>query len=320
MKKHMAQNNNHKKSIWKKATEHHWEWNDSQVNSALRVTGLMLLALLSIFVLVKTMGEVKAFSTIGESPTSPYMISVSGRGEVAGVKDIATLSFTSQGKGKTAVEAQTMAAEANNKALAFLKSKGVQDKDISTQSYNTYPTYDQKVRPCVVETISSTGAPDNVVYGPLSEPASSEAKIAPIMPCNNVDSVISGYETSQYVEIKIRNIDTNPALTGEIITGLAEAGVQVGGLQNSIDDADALKSNARRIAIAKAHAEAKEIAKALGGRLGKVVSFNEDYGGYPMIEQSSMRDAKAMNGATAPSIPVGEGKVTSNVTITYEIK
>ncbi len=325
----MAQNNNNNKnSIWKKARETHWSWNDTQVNSALRVTGLILLSLLSIFVLVKTMGEVKAFSTIGETPTSPYMISVSGRGEVAGVKDIASLSFSSNGKGKTAVEAQAKAAEANNKALAFLKSKGVADKDISTQSYNTYPTYDQKVRPCMVESVSTSGysagvrADSDVVYGPIPEsmPPAEGIKIAPIMPCNNIDSVISGYETNQYIEIKIRNIDKNPALSGEIITGLAEAGVQVGSLQNSIDNVDSLKSDARRIAIAKAHAEAKDIAKALGGRLGKVVSFNEDYGGYPMVEQSMRMDAKAMNGAMPPEIPAGEGKVTSNVTVTYEIK
>lgn len=314
----------------KKAKEHNWNFDDAKVNNAMRVTGLILLALLSVFVLIKTMGEVKAFGTIGQAPSTPYMITVSGEGEVAGVKDIATLSFSSYGKGKTASEAQSIAAESNNKAIAFLKSKGIDGKDISTESYNTYPTYDQKVKPCIYEGVSAEGSAGSakgaeIMGAPAPTPdmgvsvSRPTVIVAPTAPCNNYESVITGYETNQSIQVKIRGIDKNPALTGEIITGLAGAGVRVGSLQNSIDNIDELKSEARAIAISKAHAEAKDIARSLGAHLGKVVSFNENGGGYPMYDRAMM-SAKAEAAPVSPEIPAGEGKVISNVSVTYEIR
>lgn len=315
----------------KMAKSKDWNFNDIQVHSAMKVTGLILISLLCLFVLVKTMGEVKAFSTIGQAPAEPYRITVSGEGEVPGVKDISLINFSSYGKGKTAIEAQAMAAEANNKALAFLRSKGIADKDISTEGYNTYPTYDQKVKPCIVEGVDEGAVQGKIQPSVAPAPAANTTgsaeiavsrpniTIAPIQPCNNYESVITGYETNQSIQVKVRGIDKNPALSGEIVTGLAEAGVRVGNLQNSIDNIDELKSLARRTAIADAHKEAKDIAKSLGGRLGKVVSFSENNYGYPMYEMSNMMSAK-VDAAPTPEIPAGEGKVVSNVSITYEIR
>ncbi len=330
----MEKNNKSILGTLKKAKEHNWSFDDANVNNAIRVTSLILLALLSVFVLIKTMGEVKAFGTIGQAPATPYMITVSGEGEVAGVKDIAMLSFSSYGKGKTATEAQSIAAEANNKAIAFLKSKGINEKDISTESYNTYPTYDQKVKPCIYEDVSADGSLSSegsagsargaeVMGAPTPDIAVSASRpttiVAPIAPCNNYESVITGYETNQSIQVKIRGIDKNPSLTGEIITGLAGAGVRVASLQNSIDNIDELKSDARAIAISKAHAEAKDIARSLGARLGKVVSYNENGGSYPMYDRNMM-SAKAESAPVSPEIPAGEGKVISNVSVTYEIR
>lgn len=323
----MEKNNKSILGVVKRAKSNTWSIDPNQINNSLKVTGLILVSLLSLFVLIKTMGEIKAFSTIGEAPTAPYMITVSGEAEVPGVKDLATLSFTSQGKGKTASEAQSIAAESNNKAIAFLRSKGIEDKDITNESYNTFPTYDQKIKPCIVEGAPAgvvNRAEDSTAQG-VAEPAIASSKvavtIAPVAPCNNYESVITGYETTQSVQVKIRNIDKNPSLSGDIITGLAAAGVQVGGLQNNIENIDQLKSEARAMAIAKAHAEAKDIAKSLGTRLGKVVSFNEDGGMYG-YGGDMMMSAKAINAPSMPSpeILVGEGKVKASVYVTYEIK
>lgn len=328
----MDSKNNNPKSFWKDATSNHWNWNDTQVNSAIRVTALILVSLLSVFTLVKTMSEIKGFSTVGEAPVSPYMITVSGKAEVAAIKDLALVSFSSYGKGKTATEAQSLAAESNNKAIAFLKSKGVEEKDITTDSYNTYPTYDQKVKPCIVEgysggaegsSVINSGAPDAAVISVSATRTSAPSRtmIAPVAPCNNYEQVIIGYETNQSVSVKIRNIVNKPELTGEIITGLGVAGVQVGNLQNIVDNEDVYKTQARNMAIAKAHLEAKSIARALGARLGKVVSFNENNYGYPMYERSVMNEgAKADAAPVTPNLPVGEGKVVADVSVTYEIR
>lgn len=280
-------------------------WSEPQVNYALRVVGLFLVALLAVFVFVKIINEVKTYNTIGEVPQSPYVITVSGQGEVTAKKDTAVLSFTSSGKGATAAEAQAKAAELNNKAMDFLRSKGIEEKNISTNSYNTYPTYTEKIKPCIVDRTAPTGM-----------------EIMPVTtPCNSYEQVITGYETTQVVEIKLREIDKNPALSSEIITGLGTAGVRVGNLMNTIDKPEELESQARQIAIADARAEATQIARSLGARLGKVVSFDQGGTMYPMYE---MRDAGMSAKAQAapvpnPEIPTGEGKITSNVNVTFEI-
>ncbi len=83
-----------------------------------------------------------------------------------------------------------------------------------------------------------------------------------------------------------------------------------------------LKDQARAKAIVNAREKAEVLAKQLGVNLGNVVSFSENSGGYPM-----MYAAKAMDMAVgasmperAPELPKGENKITSNVTITYEIR
>lgn len=286
-------------------------WSEVETTHGIKVAGLILLSLLSVFVLVKTMGEIKGFNTIGEMPNSPYMITVNGKAEIPAVKDIASISFTSNGKGKTATEAQSKAAEANNKAIEFAKSKGIDAKDITTENYNTYPVYDQKVKPCLYETVSASAAPSKSMMTPT---------IAPVTPCANYESVITGYETSQTVRIKIRGIDKNPDLSGEIITGLGAAGVQVGNLQMTVDNPDELKKQARMMAIADARRQAKDIAKAMGGHLGKATSYYDNDTVYPYSESAMAMDSRMMKDVTTPDISAGEAKITSNVSVTFELR
>ena len=291
----------------KHAPDHVISIDDNQIMRLIKITGVILLCLLSLFVLVKTINEVKAYPTIGESNYSQYMITVTGKGEVPVSRDVASLSFTSNGKGKTASEAQSIAAAANNKAIEFLKTKGISEKDIKTDSYNTFPTYDQKVKPCAVE---MTKAEINTMIAPA---------FAPIAPCNTYESVITGYETSQTVTIKIRDIQKKPDLSGEIITGLGAAGVQAGNLQLSVDNPEQYKAEARAIAISDARMQAKQIAKSLGVRLGDVVSFYENEPAYPMYDGAMMSSAR-MEKSISPEIPAGETDVVSNVSVTFEIK
>lgn len=307
---------NEKKKFFKSIhtmTTKHWTLDDSQVTKSIKVVSFALLTLLSVFVLVKIINEVKTYNTIGEVAQSPYMITVYGKGEVKATRDLTTLSFTSSGKGKSISDAQGMAAEKNNNALAFLRAKGIDDKDISTQSYNTYPIYDQKVRPCEVEGARTTIMPAEGSMG------MDIASVAPIAPCNNYEQVITGYETSQVTQLKIRGVASNPSLSGEIVAGLGEIGVQVGYLSNVIENKDELKNQARQLAIAQARVEAMQIAKSLGVHLGKVVSFNDD-GGYtePMVDAVYMSAETKMS--PAPEMPTGETKITSSVSVTFEIR
>lgn len=317
-----------KASIIERFQSTHFSMDDQSANRFLKVAGLVLLSLLSLFVLVKTINEVKSYMTIGENPKIPATINVSGHGEVKAKRNMATLMVTSHGEGKTIEEAQSKAAESNNKALAYLKTKNIPEGDITTSSYNTYPKYDQKVKPCVVEKPSVTRdvSPEMSVgisaagsAAPAMAPA--PVQIAPVAPCNNYDQVIVGYETTQTLEIKIKGIDANPKLSGEIVTGLGQTGVQVSNLVTKIEDIEALQSQARAEAIIKARVEAQNIAKSLGVKLGELSSYYENNYGYPMAERMmGAADATSLKAAIAPEMPVGDGTITSDVNVTFEVK
>ncbi len=316
-----------KQSVIARFKHMHIAMDDAQANKSLKITGLVLLLLLCLFVFVKTINGIKEYNTIGEMPSAPYSITVSGHSEIMAKRNIASLSFSSYGEGKTSSEAQTKAAESNNKALAFLKSKGISEKDISNQGYATYPKYDQVVKACPVIKADAASAPkamssgDAVSVSGVSR-GSAEPSYAPVAPCNTYDQVISGYETTQTIELKIRDIDKNPALSGEIIDGLAATGVRVGNITNTIDDLETLKSRARNEALVNARIEAQNIARSLGVRISKVVSYYDNNFGSPMAEMDmiSARPASAMGKSIAPEIPAGEGKVTADVSVTFEIR
>jgi len=88
----------------------------------------------------------------------------------------------------------------------------------------------------------------------------------------------------------------------------------------AIDNEDSLKDSARKLAIDEAKLKAKNLAKDLGIRLGKITSFSEN-GNYPVPMYAKTMTSDTAVGASAPAqLPVGENIISSDVTITYEIK
>ena len=75
-------------------------------------------------------------------PSSFRNFSVSGEGKAVAIPDVATFTFEviTEG-GKNLADSQTTNTQRTNGALSFIKSKGVADKDIRTQSYNVEPRY-----------------------------------------------------------------------------------------------------------------------------------------------------------------------------------
>ena len=219
-------------------------------------------------------------------------ISFSGHGEVSAVPDIANINFTIEKDAKTVKEAQNEVAKIEKQALDFLKTNNVADKDIKTTNASFYPKYDF---------VYTT----DVVCGALT------------CPPRPTKQVIVGYTASESITVKIRNTDDS----GKIIQGLGTLGISnLDGPNFAIDNEDNLKDNARKLAIDEAKIKAKKLAKDLGIRLGKITSFGEN-GNYPMpmYAKGIMADSAML--ASAPAvIPKGENLITSDVTITYEIK
>lgn len=127
---------------------------------------------------------------------------------------------------------------------------------------------------------------------------------------------ITGYQVTQGFEIKVRDF----AKIGAILDGLVSAGAnQVNNLGLQIENPDALKSQARRLAIADAKKKANELESQVGINLGHIVNFVENTAGYPVPMYES---ARGMGGgvSSAPIISPGENDIVINVTITYQIK
>jgi uncharacterized protein YggE len=245
----------------------------------------LFLIMATVFMAAKAVNAVINFDAITTPPSN--VITVTGEGKVSSVPDIAQISFTVSEEAVTASGAQDVAAKKINVALAVLKEKGVAEKDIKTSSYNISPRYSYQP-PCYT------------------------------YPCPyNEAAKIIGFTASQTVEVKVRDIDK----TGDVLSALGDAGVaNLYGPNFMIEDEDALQAEAREKAIMEARAQAEQLAKALGVRVTRVVSYNEN-GGYPG-PMYRMDSAMALGGAekSVPSIPAGENEIMVSVSVTYEVR
>lgn len=129
-------------------------------------------------------------------------------------------------------------------------------------------------------------------------------------------NVFRGYQITQTLDVKIKNLEK----VGEILGGVTEAGAnQVGGINFIVDDEDAMKREARKEAIDKAKQKAAQIGQDLGVKFGRLTSFYESSGDFP-IYRSYAEGIGGGDPAPAPEVPSGENKVTVTVNLTYEIK
>jgi uncharacterized protein YggE len=252
------------------------------------LVGLVLLAVLVALGAYANLALKQARGTF----TGDATISVNGTGEVLAKPDIGQFSFSVQADGVTATEAQDKSATAINTIMNYLKEAGVAEEDIKTDNYALNPKYRYDERLC----------PFNV-YCPPSEP------------------VIDGYQVSQTVSVKVRNLES----AGTLITGAGERGAtNISGLNFTIDDETALKAEAREKAIADAREKAEQLAADLGMRVNRITSFYEQDGGFypvPMYAKGGdMAVAESMNAPAVPALPTGQNTIMSTVTLTFELR
>jgi len=248
------------------------------------------LMLFSLFLLIKVFGDFKRLPNIGREIYPQSTIMVSGKGEAYAIPDIAAFSFSVVELGGTVKQAQEKADEKINKALAAVREAGVEDKDIKTTNYNVYPKYEWNQIVCIT------------------------------YPCPAGKQVLTGYEINQTITVKVRDIEE----VGDLVTRVGATAVSnISGIEFTVDDREQYVAEARAEAIADAKIKAKELAKQLGVRLGKILYYN-DNGNYPIYYGEGMGGSKdMMTSSIAPmraELPQGESKITSDISITYEIK
>jgi len=247
----------------------------------------VLLVVFIVFFGVKTLETWRAYRLAHYAVT----VDVSGMGELFTKPDIAAFSYSATAKAKTVAEAQKQATKIANDSIAFLKKNGVAEKDIKTENYSFYPQYEYvQERICVSYPC---------VPGPGKQ-------------------VITGYEVSQAMRVKVRDLDK----VGELVSGMGSLGVSnLGSVEFTIEDEQKVQAEARALAIENAREKAYKLARDLGLRVVRIAAFSE--AGFHPTYQKFATDGFALERDTAaanPEIPVGENKIVSNVVVTYELR
>jgi hypothetical protein len=209
-------------------------------------------------------------------------IAVSGEGEVKVPPDLAVVSFAVETTAPTAGVAVAENARKSGELADELKRQlGGQGK-VSTTRYSLDPVYEQRER-----------------GGPPTPPR------------------ITGYIARNEVRAETRAIDS----VGKLIDGAAKAGAnRVDGLDFALDQRDQAEDQALQRAAADARRQADAATKALGVKLGQVVSVTTSSPPV-VVPRPYARMGVAMAEANAPT-PVEAGDVTVRATlqVTYEIE
>jgi len=239
-------------------------------------------AALILFLVILTVSEIAGISNkikegryIGQGSQYKDTISISGVGKVLAKPDIGQVDLSVISDATTVAAAQKDNTDKMNKITQAMKDLGIDEKDLQTVNYSIYPRYQY-----------TTGK-----------------------------STIIGYEVTQTLEVKIRNLDKS----GDILGKAASMGAnQVGSLTFTFDNPESFQSEARQKAVADAKQKAQDLAKGLGVSLGKITSFSETVSGQPSPVYSLDMGVGGGGGAT-PEIQTGQNEIQVNVTLSYEI-
>ena len=215
------------------------------------------------------------------SPILPdgALLEVSAEGEVTRTPDVATIRAGVTTQADTAAAATADNAQRMARVVAALKAAGVADRDLMTSNVALSPRYRY---------------------------------------ADNVPPVITGYQASNGVSIRFRDV----ARSGRILDALVKQGAnEIAGPSFSLDKPEAALDEARTLAIVRARARADLYAKAAGLRVERIVSItesSEDRGGspQPMMAMTRMKGAEAAD----TQVLAGETAVVVRVQVKFLLK
>ena len=198
-------------------------------------------------------------------------ITVAGTGESHGKPDFAQIQVGVVTEALTAAEALRKNNEAMSQLVVMIRRRGIEDRDLQTIQFNVSPRYKYDKN--------------------QQEPPK-----------------IAGYQVTNEVHVKVRNLTTLGAFLDETVSLGAN---QVRGISFGVAEPAQLMDEARKRAIADAQRRARVYAEAAGLKLGKPIRIDEQTGGRP-----GPYPAARMEAAAASAVPVAPGEQTFSVTVT----
>jgi uncharacterized protein len=202
-------------------------------------------------------------------------ITVVGSGSVSGLPDTAEVTAGVVTQAATASQAMSQNSATMEKVLKALAALGIADRDIHTTNVSIVP-----------------------------QRASSQ-------PSRPAPSPVVGYEVTNQVRVRVRNLSSLGRLLDTLVSQGANA---LGGIGFSIADPAPLLEQARSKAMADARQKAQVYATAAGVKVGRVI-FIRDASATPPRPMSGHMMAM---GAT-PIAP-GEQELEVSVSVTYALE
>jgi uncharacterized protein len=209
------------------------------------------------------------------------VITVSGTGEVYATPDIGLIDISVRTEGKEVGTITSDNSTKMNEALSFIKSQGVEDKDIKTTGFNINPVY------------------------------SWEEKTA--------KRNLTGYEVNQTINVKIRDLTKVGAIiSGATEKGANDVSSLSFVVDNDEKIKEEAKNLAIMDAKTKAKNLEKVLGIKM---IKIINFSDSSYTPYSYDSSvTSAYKMEAGGGVVAPTIQTGQNKITSTVTITYAIK
>ena len=125
---------------------------------------------------------------------------------------------------------------------------------------------------------------------------------------------INSYLANTNLSIKVKNIENTNSV---IDAATANGANQVGGISFEVDDKTKAENEAREKAVAEAKTKAGQAAKIAGFKLGRIINYSENFGGFPgpMPLRAMAEDVSA----TPTQVEPGSAEVVVIVTLSFEI-
>ena len=210
-------------------------------------------------------------------PIAGTRLDISATGTVSRVPDLAIITAGVVTKSATATGAIADNAARMERVRAALRRAGIADRDIQTSSINLNPDYRYE---------------------------------------NNQPPVLTGYQASNNVSVKFRDIRNS----GKILDALVAQGAnQLNGPSLTIDKPESAYDEARVKAIAAGRARAELYARSLVMRVVKLVSVSEGSGNYPRPPMPMVMMAKAERGADT-SIDPGSQDLEVTLSMSFDLQ
>ena len=131
---------------------------------------------------------------------------------------------------------------------------------------------------------------------------------------NGGKPVLNGYRA--YLSVQVTSSVPNSAKVLDVAMTTGGDAVSIGGISFDVADPEAVSDTSRVRAVANARAKAKDYAEALGQHVGRAVKIVETGAAIPSPIYASMTKA---DGAGVVDVDPGTQKVTSSVSITFEL-